>query len=57
MLEEAERLVQADVLREKEDTFYLTFQELDDVARRLQAAAQEALRMNVDFSELRSSFG
>lgn len=45
------------MLREKEDTFYLTFQELDDVARRLQAAAQEALRMNVDFSELRSSFG
>jgi len=31
--EEAERLVQADVLREKEDIFYLTFQELDDVVR------------------------
>jgi len=31
MLEEAERLVQAHVLREKEDIFYLTFQELHDV--------------------------
>jgi phosphoenolpyruvate synthase/pyruvate phosphate dikinase len=31
LLEEAERLVQADVLREREDIFYLTFQELDDV--------------------------
>ena len=33
LLEEAERLVEADVLREKEDIFYLTFQELDDVVR------------------------
>ncbi|GAB3179015.1 pyruvate,water dikinase [Micromonospora palomenae] len=33
LLEEAERLVQADVLAEKEDIFYLTFQELHDVAR------------------------
>jgi phosphoenolpyruvate synthase/pyruvate phosphate dikinase len=33
LLEETERLVQADVLREKEDIFYLTFQELDDVVR------------------------
>jgi rifampicin phosphotransferase len=33
LLEEAERLVQADVLREKEDIFYLTFQELHDIAR------------------------
>ena len=31
LLEEAERLVQADVLREKEDIFYLTFRELHDV--------------------------
>ncbi|HEV7804633.1 MAG TPA: hypothetical protein VGO80_02335 [Solirubrobacteraceae bacterium] len=31
--EEAERLVQAHVLREKEDIFYLTFQELHDVVR------------------------
>ena len=33
LLEEAERLVQADVLSEKEDIFYLTFQELGDVVR------------------------
>jgi len=33
LLEEAERLVGAGVLREQEDIFYLTFQELDDVVR------------------------
>jgi rifampicin phosphotransferase len=33
LLEEAVRLVQARVLREKEDIFYLTFQELHDVVR------------------------
>jgi len=33
LLDEAERLVQAHVLREKEDIFYLTFQELHDVVR------------------------
>ena len=33
LLEEAGRLVQASVLREKEDIFYLTFQELHDVVR------------------------
>ena len=33
LMEEAERLVQADVLRDKEDIFYLTFQELQDVVR------------------------
>ena len=33
LLEEAERLVQAGVLREREDIFYLTFQELHDVVR------------------------
>jgi rifampicin phosphotransferase len=33
LLEEAERLVQANVVREKEDIFYLTFQELEDVVR------------------------
>ena len=33
LLEEAERLVQADVLAEKEDVFYLTFQEFHDVVR------------------------
>jgi phosphoenolpyruvate synthase/pyruvate phosphate dikinase len=33
LLNDAERLVQAHVLREREDIFYLTFQELHDVAR------------------------
>lgn len=33
LLEEAERLVQANVLREKEDIFYLRFNELQDVVR------------------------
>ncbi|WP_327371783.1 rifamycin-inactivating phosphotransferase [Streptomyces sp. NBC_01217] len=33
LLEEAERLVQAGVLPEREDIFYLTFQELHDVVR------------------------
>ena len=33
LLEEAERLVQTHVLRETEDIFYLTFQELDDLVR------------------------
>ncbi|WP_328884965.1 rifamycin-inactivating phosphotransferase [Streptomyces sp. NBC_00316] len=33
LLEEAERLTQANVLSEKEDIFYLTFQELHDVVR------------------------
>ena len=33
LLEEAKRLVQAHVLREQEDIFYLTFQELHDVVR------------------------
>ena len=33
LLEEAGRLVQAHVLREKEDIFYLTFQELHDIVR------------------------
>jgi pyruvate,water dikinase len=37
LLEEAERLVQAEVLPEKEDIFYLTFQELHDIARSNQA--------------------
>ncbi|MGA9858253.1 MAG: rifamycin-inactivating phosphotransferase, partial [Solirubrobacteraceae bacterium] len=40
LLEEAERLVQADVLRDKEDIFYLTFQELQDVVRTHQVDEQ-----------------
>ncbi|MET7607540.1 rifamycin-inactivating phosphotransferase [Streptomyces avermitilis] len=40
LLEEAERLVQAKVLPEKEDIFYLTFQELHDVVRSNQVEDQ-----------------
>lgn len=40
LLEEAERLVQAHVLREKEDIFYLRFQELQDVVRTSQVDDQ-----------------
>jgi phosphoenolpyruvate synthase/pyruvate phosphate dikinase len=40
LLEEAERLVQAHLLREKEDIFYLTFQELRDVVRTNQVDEQ-----------------
>ncbi|MFJ9419357.1 rifamycin-inactivating phosphotransferase [Streptomyces sp. NPDC101227] len=39
LLAEAERLVQADVLPEREDAFYLTFQELHDVVRSHQVDA------------------
>jgi rifampicin phosphotransferase len=37
LVEEADRLVQAHVLRDREDIFYLTFQELHDVVRTNQA--------------------
>jgi rifampicin phosphotransferase len=40
LMEEAERLVQAHVLREEEDIFYLTFQEIQDVVRTNQADDQ-----------------
>jgi pyruvate,water dikinase len=40
LLEEAERLVQANVLREKEDIFYLRFQELQEVVRTNRADAK-----------------
>src|SRR5262249_26032265 len=40
LLEEAERMVQARVLREKEDIFYLRFQELHEVARTGQVGDQ-----------------
>ena len=50
LLAEADRLVQADVLRDREDVFYLTLQELQDVVRtgqaddRLVAERKEAFR-------------
>jgi pyruvate,water dikinase len=40
LLEEAERLVRAHVLREKEDIFYLTLQEFDNVVRTKQVDDQ-----------------
>jgi phosphoenolpyruvate synthase/pyruvate phosphate dikinase len=40
LLEEAERLVQARVLRENEDIFYLTFKEVHDVVRTNEANEQ-----------------
>ena len=40
LLQEAERLVQAHVLREPDDIFYLTFQELHDVVRTSQVDDQ-----------------
>jgi rifampicin phosphotransferase len=47
LLEEAERLVQAHVLGEKEDIFFLTFQELHDVVRTRQVD-EELLRERKD---------
>jgi phosphoenolpyruvate synthase/pyruvate phosphate dikinase len=44
MLEEAERLVRAHVLDEKEDIFYLRFEELHDVVRTNQVDAQLVCR-------------
>ncbi len=50
LLEEAARLVQADVLREREDIFYLTFQELHDVVRTNQVDHQLIRRRKDAFS-------
>ncbi|MEU6661847.1 rifamycin-inactivating phosphotransferase [Streptomyces sp. NPDC046821] len=47
MLAEAERLVRAGVLREKEDVFYLTFQEFRDVVRS-QQVDDELVRQRKD---------
>src|ERR1022692_2595137 len=47
LLDEAERLVQADVLCEKEDIFFLTFQELHDVLRTNQVD-EELIRRRKD---------
>ena len=48
LLEEAERLVQAGVLREKEDIFYLTFEELHDVVRTQRTWTTELIRQRKD---------
>src|SRR4029077_20032366 len=47
LLDEAERLVQAGVLCEKEDIFFLTFQELHDVVRTNQVD-EELIRRRKD---------
>ena len=47
LLEEAERLVQADVLRDKEDIFYLTFHELHNVVS-TRRADQQLIRERKD---------
>jgi rifampicin phosphotransferase len=47
LLEEAARLVQAHVLRDKEDIFFLTFQELQEVVR-TQQVDQQLLRQRAD---------
>ncbi|MGW4236080.1 rifamycin-inactivating phosphotransferase [Streptomyces sp. NPDC004749] len=49
LLEEAERLVRANVLPEKEDIFYLTFQELHDVVRSNQADDRLIQRRKEEF--------
>ncbi|MGX7675176.1 rifamycin-inactivating phosphotransferase [Plantactinospora sp. DSM 117369] len=49
LLEEAERLVRAHVLREKEDIFYLTFEELHDVVRANRVDDQLIGRRKDDF--------
>jgi len=54
MLEEAERLVQAQVLREKEDIFYLTFQELQDIVRTNQLDDQLIRRRRDAFRSYRA---
>jgi pyruvate,water dikinase len=47
LLEEADRLVQAGVLRDREDIFYLTFQELQDVVR-TQRVDDQLIRQRAD---------
>jgi len=49
LLEEAGRLVQAGVLREREDSFYLTFQELHDVVRTRRVDDQLISRRKEEF--------
>jgi pyruvate,water dikinase len=54
LLEEAERLVQAHVLPEKDDIFYLTFQELQDVVRTSQVDDQLILERKNAFRSFRT---
>jgi rifampicin phosphotransferase len=54
LLDEAERLVQAGVLREKEDIFFLTFQELHDVVRTNQVDDELIRRRRDEFRSHRA---
>jgi pyruvate,water dikinase len=49
LLEEAKRLVQADVIRDKEDVFYLTFEELHEVVSSHRADQQLIRRRKDEF--------
>jgi rifampicin phosphotransferase len=48
LMAEAERLVQAQVIHEKEDVFFLTFQELHDVVRTNQVVDEELISQRKD---------
>ena len=48
LLEEAERLVQAHAIREKEDIFYITFQELHDAVRASQVVDDQLIAQRKD---------
>jgi phosphoenolpyruvate synthase/pyruvate phosphate dikinase len=54
LLKEAERLVQAHVLREKEDIFYLRFEELQDVVRTNQVDDPLIRRRKDEFKSYRA---
>ena len=54
LMEEAERLVRARVLREKEDIFYLRFEELHDVVRRNEVDQDLIGRREAAFNSYRS---
>jgi pyruvate,water dikinase len=54
LLEEADRLVQAHVLREAEDIFYLTFQELHEVVRTDQVDDELIRRRKDEFRSYRA---
>src|SRR5207245_10755339 len=50
LLKEAEQLVQANVLQEKEDIFYLTFEELREVVRTKQLDDQIICQRNEEYT-------
>jgi rifampicin phosphotransferase len=53
LMQEAERLVQADVLRDAEDAFFLRFEELQEVVRTHQVDHQLIRRRRDDFTAFR----